>query len=101
NLMKELDASIIHSYLSLALSYMAKDHIEFIVDDSDIIKPYGEKVESLGYVRDGSAKTPTYEKGYHMTAIVGISKTFKHPIPLITRLHSSIEKNYRSFNHMT
>ena len=39
----------------------------FLVDDSDIIKPLGEKFEVLGIVSDGSIKKKNYEKVYHHT----------------------------------
>ena len=45
----------------------------FIIDDSDVTKPLGEKFEDLGIVRDGSSKNKTYEKGYHHTEIIGLT----------------------------
>jgi hypothetical protein len=37
------------------------------IDDTDVIKPNGYKVEALGIVRDGSAKENTLTKGYLVT----------------------------------
>lgn len=44
-----------------------------LIDDSDIIKPLGEKFEDLGIVRDGSSRNKSYEKGYHHTEILGLT----------------------------
>lgn len=80
NLNKKINPLTIHSFLARALFYMNENDLKFLVDDSDIIKPYGYKFEHLGYVRDGSSITNEYEKGYLITSIVGISKNYKHPI---------------------
>lgn len=69
-----------------------------LVDDSDVIKPYGEKFESLGRVRDGSSKDKKIEKGYHMTEIVGLTAHNKQSVSLFSRIHSSHEKEYQSTN---
>src|SRR5690625_3472643 len=71
-----------------------------LVDDTDVIKPYGEKFESLGKVRDGSSKDNKIEKGYFGTEIVGLTANKKQPISLFSHLHSSIEKGYKSTNEI-
>lgn len=101
NLLKEIEELTTHSFISYALSYTDKNNLIFLVDDSDVIKPYGEKFESLGVVRDGSSKTNKYEKGYLLTQIVCLSKGYKHPIPIITKVYSSNEKDFLSTNNIT
>ena len=73
----------------------------FLVDDNDIIKPLGEKLESLGLVRDGSCKDKTYEKGYHHTEIVGLTEKLNQAISIFSKIHSSTEKEYVSANSVT
>ena len=72
-----------------------------LVDDTDIVKPYGRKFESLGVVRDGSNPKHPYEKGYHCTEMVVLSNTAKQPISLFSHIHSSSEKDYKSANTIT
>ena len=50
-----MTSSIDHNYTKLAIDMLGK-HPIFLVDDSDIIKPLGEKFENLGVVRDGSSR---------------------------------------------
>lgn len=90
-----------HNYINKCLKYLNQDHYIFIVDDSDIIKPYGHTFESLGIVRDGSSKKNDYENGYLMTTIVGLTSKTYHPICLFNKVHSSTEKNYLSTNNIT
>lgn len=73
----------------------------FIIDDSDVIKPLGSQFEDLGIVRDGSSKNKTYEKGYHVTEIVGLIKNKKQPISIFSKVHSSLSKELVSANSIT
>lgn len=76
NLAKNLPLSIDNHYTKLAIDALGK-HPIFLVDDSDIIKPLGEKFEDLGIVRDGSSRKKSFEKGYHHTEIVGLTEKRK------------------------
>lgn len=100
NLSNDLSSSIDQSYCSLVMDSLG-DNPVFLVDDSDIIKPLGEKFEDLGIVRDGSSRNKTYEKGYHHTEIVGLTKNMKQPISLFSKIHSSTQKDFISANNIT
>ena len=79
------------------------DNPVILIDDSDVVKPEGRKFESLGIVRDGSKSTEkksVYEKGYHVTEAVSITRS-KQPVSLYSRIHSSQEKGYISANAVT
>lgn len=92
----------IHSYhYRLNLSLMPTDLKLFIVDDTDVTKPYGKRFESLGRVKDGSAIRVTYEKGYRVTSIVGLSTNVKHPLPFYDVFHSETQVNFNSINKYT
>ena len=74
-----------------------------LIDDSDVVKPEGYKFEALGIVRDGSKSTNkknVYEKGYHVTEAVVITRS-KQPVSIFSRIHSSQEKGYVSSNAIT
>jgi hypothetical protein len=88
------------SYLQ-AMKRLLPDESLVFVDDSDIVKPFGKKFESLGLVRDGSAQDLTIEKGYHVTEIAALTKNSKQPVSLYSLVHSSAERNYVSANDIT
>ena len=100
NLSNDLSSCIDENYCNMVMDVLGENPV-FIVDDSDIIKPLGEKFESLGIVRDGSSKNKNYEKGYHCTEIVGLMKGKKQPISLFSNIHSSSQKDYISANNIT
>ena len=100
NLSLDLDESIFLNYCNLAFDALGNEPV-FLVDDSDVTKPLGNKFEALGIVRDGSSKDKSYEKGYHHTEIVGLTNNFKQPISLFSKIHSSTQKEYISNNNVT
>ena len=97
NLASDLNSSIDKNYSNLVMDSLGDNPI-FIIDDSDIVKPLGEKFEELGIVRDGSSKNKEYKKGYQYTEIVGLTKNLKQPISIFSKIHSSIRKDYLSNN---
>lgn len=100
NLSNELSSSIDEKYCNLAMDSLGENPI-FLIDDSDIIKPLGEKFEDLGIVRDGSSRNKSYEKGYRHTEIVGLTQNKKQPISLFSKIHSSVQKDFVSANDIT
>src|SRR5699024_2082175 len=66
HLQQPLSSDVQQNYTSKMVNTLGENPI-ILVDDSDIIKPYGEKFEALGQVRDGSSKDKKIEKGYHVT----------------------------------
>ena len=100
NLTLDLDDSIENNYLDMAFDTLGENPV-FLIDDSDIIKPLGEKFEDLGIVRDGSSRNKAYEKGYHHTEIVGLTKEMKQPISVFSKVHSATSKDFVSANTVT
>lgn len=98
---RPFDINCRNSFLKKALSLMPKDLKVFSVDDTDVIKPYGNKFESLGKVKDGSSIKERIEKGYRVSCITAISSYSKHPIPVYDIFHSEIEKGFKSVNNYT
>ncbi|MGL4483662.1 MAG: transposase, partial [Anaerovoracaceae bacterium] len=73
------------------------------LDDTDITKPYGEKFEALGRVRDGSKSSNSkniYEKGYRVTEGCVLTSS-KQPISFFSEIYSEREKEFRSQNITT
>lgn len=100
NLALELSENIDTNYRNIAIEALG-DNPVFLIDDSDIIKPLGKKFEDLGIVRDGSSLKKSYEKGYHVTEIVGLTESKKQPISMFSKIHSSTSKDYVSANAVT
>lgn len=100
NLACDLNECIDKNYINLAIDSLGNNPL-FIIDDSDITKPLGEKFEDLGLVRDGSSKNKTYEKGYHHTEIIGLTQKNRQPISVYSQIHSSKNKEYISTNEET
>lgn len=100
NLSCDLDNNIDKNYCNTVIDSFGENPV-FIIDDSDIIKPLGSQFEDLGIVRDGSSKNKTYEKGYHVTEIVGLTKNKKQPISIFSKVHSSVSKEFVSANSIT
>lgn len=98
----EIDSSLQRAKYDLIISLMDDKELKtFIVDDTDVIKPYGKHFESLGKVKDGSAIETTFEQGYRVTSIVGLSKVAKHPLPFYDTFHSETQKGFNSINKYT
>ncbi len=100
NLANNFNPLIGKNYCDLVFDSLGDDTV-FIVDDSDIVKPLGEKFEDLGTVRDGSSKDKEFQKGYHYTEIIGLTKKLKQPISIFSKIHSSTQKDYLSNNSAT
>ena len=101
NLLRIRNTTENHALIDVAFKLMGDEKL-FAVDNSDIQKPYGVHFEALMKVRDGSSKNnDTYNMGYVVSSIVGMSKSYKHPICLYDRVHNSNENNYLSENHIT
>ncbi len=90
------------SYLACIRKWTPSEPVIHI-DDSDVIKPDGQKFEALGLVRDGSKSSErksVYEKGYHVTEACVLTQN-AHPVSIFSEIHSSKEKKFTSINDVT
>ncbi|WP_244834428.1 transposase [Clostridium sp. BJN0001] len=101
NLMKNISDSVTVNYKKQLLKSIDMNDPVILVDDSDVIKPYGNKFDSLGFVRDGSSRKNTCEKGYKVTEMVALTQNKKQPVSLFSKIHSAKEKEYKSTNTVT
>lgn len=98
---RNFDLEFRDNLLKLALTMMPKTFKIFSVDDTDVIKPYGKKFESLGRLRDGSSLNNDIEKGYRVSCITALTNETKHPMPIYDIFHSETEPGFRSINIYT
>ena len=103
NLMRIPDINERHNMIKVGLSYMRDQEKVFIIDDTDVMKPYGKAFEGLTKVRDASypGETTKYDFGYKVTTITGLSSKKKQPIPFYDHVHSLNELDYLSTNNIT
>lgn len=83
------------NYFQTIKQYVTDDAL-VIVDESDITKPYAEKMEALGYVHDGSHNR--IEKGYPTVNFSIATTKTKHPIPIYHSICSAKSEGFESMN---
>lgn len=92
-----------HNMIKVGLSYMREKEKVFLIDDTDVMKPYGKAFEGMAKVRDASypGESTKYDHGYKVTTITGLSSKKKQPIPFYDHVHSPNEQDYLSVNNIT
>lgn len=70
-------------------------------DNSDITKPYSEKLEYLDEVIDGSDPKKEKKPGYPVVNAVVLGKNKKQPIPIYSRIVSTKDPKFASMNTYT
>jgi len=86
------------NYINEISSYISEDTI-FCVDGSEIVKKHTKSFEALDRVRDGN--TGKIEDGYHVFEIAALTKKYKMPFSVYSKVYSSKEKNFKSENDET
>jgi len=66
----------------------------YVIDLSEMTKPYSEKLEGLALVRDGS--TGELEKGYWTFEVAALTAGTKTPLPVYDRVYSAVEDSFIS-----
>ena len=103
NLMRAPDINERHNMIKVGLSYMREQEKVFLIDDTDVMKPYGKAFEGMAQVRDASypGESTKYDHGYKVTTITGLSSKKKQPIPFYDHVHSPNELDFLSVNNIT
>jgi len=83
------------NFAGLAKTHLSEKPI-FLVDLSDLAKPYGKAFEALAKVYDGSENKTVL--GYWTLEIAALGAKTHAPIPVYDRVFSSIEDGYVSQN---
>ena len=87
--------NIKENYINNINSYIT-DNTVFCCDKSDIAKPYGEKMEAIDYIRDGSKNERA--KGYDTFEIAALTDKKQLPIGIYSKIYSRLEKGFKSRN---
>jgi hypothetical protein len=82
--------------IAQAEPYVGRDPL-LIIDPSDIVKPYAEKMEYLARVRDGSRKEQA--DGYWLCQILAVDRASDRLVPLVNHLWSHRAPGFKSENH--
>ncbi|HPS31849.1 MAG TPA: hypothetical protein PLZ43_16455 [bacterium] len=93
----ELEEEIGIAILKKGSSYVEKETL-IVIDPTEIIKPYAEKMEYLTKVRDGSTKE--IRNGYWIIQAVATDVEGKRIIPLVSRLYSTVSPDFESENRI-
>lgn len=83
-----------NNYLSLVKQQVKDDYAVIVIDNSDIAKPAGKKLEALTDVRDGS--TGEITKGYQTIEAAVLSENGKMPLPIYEKVFSAAETGFIS-----
>jgi len=99
NLMNFEDAeTLTENYMNTVKAHFDESTV-LLVDDSDIAKPYSQKLEGLCRVKDGS--TGEFADGYWFAGVSALTANHKQPIPVYSRVYSSTEEGYAGNNTET
>ena len=99
NLMNFDDSNTLSEQYFQAVQKHFDDSTVLLIDDSDISKPCSSKLEGLCRVYDGSTGKTT--DGYWYAGVSALTAEHKQPIPVYSRIYSSLEEDYVSNNHET
>jgi len=94
NLSELADTEIIFSNYIEIVKKDTDDKTIFVIDESDVSKPYSIALESLSKVRDGS--TGEITKGYHLLEMTALLPKHKMPVPVYEKVYTSAEDNFES-----
>jgi hypothetical protein len=99
NLMTFDGGEELHEYYFQTVKKNFDDNTVLIIDDSDISKTCSSKLEGLCRVRDGS--TGKIADGYWYAGVSALTSGHRQPIPVYSRVYSSVEEGYVSNNAET
>lgn len=93
---KDLAASLHRWLIARAEPHVGRDPL-LIIDPSDIVKPYAEKMQYLARVRDGSRKR--IASGYWLCQVLAVERAGDRLVPLVNHLWSQGAPGFKSENH--
>jgi hypothetical protein len=99
NLMNFDDAEKLKEIYFESVKKCFDEEAVLIIDDSDVSKPCSSKLEGLCRVHDGS--TGEIADGYWVAGVSALTSSNKQPIPVYSRIYSTVEKGYISNNTET
>jgi len=100
NLMNIDLSNIKKNYYHFVFNHLLKFNPNILIDETDIIKPFGNAFEGLNIIHDASKEGKPREKGWPVTGIVSLTEK-NYVVPLVTNLYSSIMDGHKSINDET
>ena len=100
NLMNIDLCDIKNNYYHFVFTKLLKFNPNILIDETDIIKPFGNAFEGLKIIHDASKQGRPREKGWPVTGIVSLTEN-NYVVPLVTNLYSSIAVGHKSINDET
>jgi len=97
NLAHEEIKDVLQPNLTDMASSRIKEDTLLVLDLSDIVKPYAEKMENLARVRDGSRDE--IANGYWTAHVIGVENESHDITPLYGELYSQDAEDFISENH--
>lgn len=94
NLNNFKDGEILHENYLESIKPNINESSLLLIDGSDITKNYATKMEGITLVRDGS--TGELKNGYNNLGIVALSTEKKMPIPVYSKIYSTIKEGFIS-----
>ena len=95
NLMELNLEKVKENYFQFVIKDLAKLSPHILVDETDVIKPYGVAFEGLSFIHDASKEGKPREKGWPVTGIVTLTES-NYVIPLATNIYSSLSEEHKS-----
>ena len=86
--------AFMQNYLSLVKQHVKEAYAVIVIDNSDIAKPAGRKLEALSEIRDGSTGEITL--GYLTIEAAVLSELGKMPLPVYEKVFSAAEDGFIS-----
>lgn len=100
NLMNINLSDVKKNYYSFVFNNLLKFNPNILIDETDVIKPFGNVFEGLNIIHDASKEGKPREKGWPVTGIVSLTEN-NYVVPLVTNLYSTLMEGYKSINNET
>ena len=88
------------NYFCYVFNNLLKLNPNILIDETDIIKPFGKAFEGLTIIRDASKDGKPREKGFPVTGIISLTDD-NYVVPLITNIYSPFSIGHKSIGNET
>lgn len=100
NLMELNLSKVKENYFRYVFNNLLKLNPNILIDETDIIKPFGKAFEGLTIIRDASKDGKPREKGFRVTGIISLTDD-NYVVPLITNIYSPLSIGHKSIGNET
>ena len=100
NLMELNLSKVKENYFHYVFNNLLKLNPNILIDETDVIKPFGKAFEGLTIIHDASKDGKPREKGFPVTGIISLTED-NYVIPLITNIYSPLSIGHKSIGNET